>query len=216
MRIPASGGHPRPRFSVVGGAFRLGFADPAPPFDPTARSPRCFPGETASGFPRTPISGCARKDVCGYHAPLIFRRPAFDAACFAAASALAALLLALRSLGPKVLWAHLRRFKRLGAADAALVPRLAAQNRSHAGCALGGDRLASSGRRRFADFRCPHQERVLQRLLRTYPYSSVPIRTRASVRDRASACAPAFHPASDPCRSFISIFRFIFQKVNFI
>ena len=118
---------------------------------PQRGCPRCFPGETASGFPRTPISGAARKDECGYYAPLIFRRPAFDAACFAAASALAALLLALRSLGPKVLWAHLRRFKRLGAAYAAFLPRLAAQNRSHAGCALAGDPLASSGKRRLAD-----------------------------------------------------------------
>ena len=140
--------------------------------------------------------------MCGYHAPLIFRRPAFDAACFASASALAALLLALRSLGPKVLWAHLRRFKRLGAADAALVPRLAAQNRSHAGCALAGDPLASSGRRGFAEFLPSRRERVLQRLLRTYPYSSVPIRTPTSVRVRASACAtaaPAPHHRADTC-----------------
>ena len=134
-----------------------GSASPIPPRRLTPqRGPALFSGGNRQRFPpETPISGCARKDVCGYHAPLIFRRPAFDAACFAAASALAALLLALRSLGPKVLWAHLRRFERLGAADAALVPRLAAQNRSHAGCALAGYPLASSGRRGFADFHQP-------------------------------------------------------------
>ena len=104
---------------------------------------------------------------------------------------LAALLLALRSLGPKVLWAHLRRFKRLGAADAALLPRLAAQNRSHAGCALAGYPLASSGRRRFADFhppaagaRTPTPSPYLSVLIRTHPYSNV--RTRPGIRVRDS------------------------------
>ena len=42
------------------------------------------------------------------------------------------LVLALRSLNARVLRAFLRRFK------------LAAQSRSHAGCALGGDRLATT------------------------------------------------------------------------
>ena len=40
-------------------------------------------------------------------------------------------------------------------------------------------------------FTGPRQERVLQRLLRTYPYSSVLIRTPTSVRVRTVACAPA-------------------------
>ena len=59
------------------------------------------------------------------------RRPAFRLTLTRSA-ALAALMLALRSLNARVLRAFLRRFK------------YTAQSRSHAGCALAGDPLALS------------------------------------------------------------------------
>ena len=98
---------------------------------PTAASRRRPKGQPLAASPSgLLLAGGGAKNGRGRQLPLLLRRlrlPHADA--FGCARGL---MLALRSLNARVLRAFLRRFK------------YTAQSRSHAGCALGGDRLAMS------------------------------------------------------------------------